>query len=268
MSNQIRVAQNFKQALLVQARVVFALMLRETKTVFGRSKFGYMWVVVQTAFNVIVIWVIRGVIRSGTVPGLPLPVFLICGFTCWRIFSDTVSKVMVSVEANKSLLYFSKVRHFDLGLARALLIVSTNIVVMALLLLLVYLLGFKFVFGNLWPLLFSITMLLSMGLGLGFFCCAIKRYSESVSVIVSMVLRVGIFVSGVMFSLGELPPNLHFLIDWNPILHLIEYSRSSFAYSYSGASYMKLGQVSFIALAVLVIGLATEKITRTKTDAI
>ncbi|WP_316896595.1 ABC transporter permease [Pseudodesulfovibrio indicus] len=268
MSDKIKVALDFKQALLVQARVVYALMLRETKTVFGRSKFGYMWVVIQTAFNVIVIWVIRGVIRSGTVPGLPLPVFLICGFTCWRIFSDTISKVMVSVDANRSLLYFSKVRHFDLGLARALLIAATNIVVMILLLLLVYLLGFKFVLGNMWPLLYSLTMLLAMGLGLGYFCCAIKRYTDSVSVLVSMLLRIGIFVSGVMFSLGHLPPSFHFLIEWNPILQLVEYSRSSFAYAYPGASYMKLGLVSFVSLAILAIGMVMEKVTRTKTDAI
>lgn len=266
MFSHVKVAQNFKEALMVQIRVVYALMLRETKSVFGRSKFGYLWVVIQTAFNVVVIWVIRAVVHSGTIPGLPLPVFLICGFTAWRIFSDTVTKVMMAVEANNALLYFSKVRYFDLALARGLLITATNLVVFVILMTIAYLLGYSYPIPSLWPLLYSITLLLLLGLGIGLICCAIRRYTESVGVLISMIMRIGVFISGVMFSLSHLPSSMKFLIDWNPILQLVEYSRTSFSYSYTGGESLRPGFVSLVVIVTLLGGMALEVVTRTKTD--
>lgn len=251
---------------MVQIRVVYALMLRETKTVFGRSRFGYLWVVIQTAFNVVVIWVIREVVHSGNIPGLPLPVFLICGFTVWRIFSETVTKVMMSVEANSALLYFSKVRYFDLALARALLITATNLVVFILLMTIAYLLGYTYPILSLWPCLYSIAMLLLLGMGIGLICCAIRRYTESIGVLIAMIMRIGVFISGVMFSLSHLPPSMKFMIDWNPILQLVEYSRTSFSYSYSGGEFLRPDFVSFVVITTLLGGMALEVITRTKTD--
>jgi capsular polysaccharide transport system permease protein len=35
-----------------QGRVVWALMLRETKTLFGKHKLGYLWALINAAFSI------------------------------------------------------------------------------------------------------------------------------------------------------------------------------------------------------------------------
>ena len=70
----------FLNGLKVQKRVIFALMLRETKTLFGKHKLGYLWAVIKASFLVGTFWVIREVTGfqpphassgvSGNAPGL------------------------------------------------------------------------------------------------------------------------------------------------------------------------------------------------------
>jgi capsular polysaccharide transport system permease protein len=107
-----------------------------------------------------------------------------------------------------------------------------------------------------------------MGLGLGLMCCALKRYSESVQVVVSMVLRIGIFTSGVMFSFSRLPHELMFLVRMNPILQLIEYSRTSFSYTYQGGKFINFPLVLITTLVVLFLGTFLEIATRNKRDVV
>jgi len=263
--SQIQVAQNFREALQVQARVIWALMLRETKTMYGRSKFGYLWVVIQMLFGVCVFWAIRVVMGAQDPSGLPMPLFLLCGMTAWSVFSSCIQKITVSIDANQSLLYYSKVRHFDIIVSRALLIGATNTFVFIVLSLAVYLAGIEFSISNLWPFLISMVYLMLMGTGLGVLCCALKRYFESIVVVVGMILRVGFFISGVIFSYSTLPADLSFVAEYNPIFQLIEYSRTSFSYVYP-CDFIDFKSISFFVLSVLFLGFYTELFTRGKVD--
>lgn len=265
--SQVQVAQNFSEALRVQARVVWALMLREIKTMYGRSRFGYLWVVIQTAFGVCVFWAFRAALGSRDEHGLSLPVFLITGFCAWNVFSEAISKVMVAIDANQALLFYSKVRHFDLVLARVLLVGATNVVVLILLMLVVYVGGFNFTLNSLWPFIIAWFFLMVCGAGLGMLACALKRYSDSVAVIVPMIMRIAIFVSGVLFSYNALPHSLRFLAEYNPVFQLIEYSRLSFSYVYPG-DILNLEEVSLFALTVFFVGMFVETATRKKRDVI
>jgi len=265
--SQIQVAQNFREALQVQARVIWALMLRETKTMYGRSKFGYLWVVIQTAFGVCVFWGLRAVMGSPDPYGLSLPIFLLCGMTGWSVFSECIQKISVSIDANQALLYYSKVRHFDIILSRALLVGATNAFVFILLSGTVYLLGFDFSVSTLWPFILSWFFLLIMGTGLGALICGVKRYFESVVVVVSMVLRIAFFISGVIISYNQLPSQLGYLAHYNPVFQLVEYSRTSFSYVYP-CNFLDLKFVSFIALTCLFVGLFVELMTRGKVDVV
>ena len=46
-------------AIAVQLRVIWALMLREIHTINGKSRLGYLWVLIQGVFNVAVFWALR-----------------------------------------------------------------------------------------------------------------------------------------------------------------------------------------------------------------
>ncbi|SOB60065.1 Transport permease protein [Pseudodesulfovibrio profundus] len=264
MFNDIRIANNFWEALQLQIRVIYALMLRETKTMYGRSSFGYLWVIVQTAFGIVVFWGIREVMGAKT-EGIPIPVFLITGFTAWNLFSDSLNKLMAAVNANTALLYYSKVRHFDLFLSRVLLCGATNLVVLVLMLTAADFANIDIRVSNLYPFIVAWMLLMAIGSGLGMMCCGLQRYLPSVGILVSMILRIALFISGVIFPYSAIPADYQFLAEMNPIFHLIEYSRESFSYSYT-VSFVDLRMVSMVALMCLLAGFLVETGTRKKVD--
>lgn len=265
--SQVQVAQNIREALQIQIRVIWALMLRETKTMYGRSKFGYLWVVIQTVFGIFVFWGIRAAMHSPDPYGLPLPIFLLCGMTGWSVFSDCVQKIAMAVDANQALLYYSKVRHFDIMVARALLVGATNAFVFIILMSVIYLAGFNVVFSSLWPFILSWFFLMVMGTGLGALCCALKRYIDSIIVLVSMLLRVMFFMSGVIFSYNQIPGSYRFIGDFNPVFQLVEYSRVSFSYVYP-CTFINMDLVMLTSLVILTLGLTVELSTRGKVDVV
>lgn len=261
MFDHIVVARTFKEAMMIQARVIHALMLRETRTMYGKSKFGYLWAVINTAFGICLMWVIRGFIRSMDPYGLELPMFLLCGFTAWSCFNSSVTKVSSAVSSNLSLLYYSKVRHFDLIVARVLLLGATNVFVFICLATFFYLIGYKFEITTLWPFIIAWFYLLLLGTGVGAMCCALTRYFPSTMMFVNMIMRVGMFLSGVMWSYMRLP---HWMVEYallNPVFQLIEYSRTSFSYIYPG-DVLDVPYTTFWTIAVLTVGLGAEILTR------
>jgi len=265
--SQLLVAQNFWEALQVQARVIWALMLRETKTMYGRSKFGYFWVVIQTAFGVAVFWGIRLAMGAHHSYGLALPLYLLSGITAWNVFSECVQKIGPSIDANRALLYYSKVRHFDIIVSRALLVGATNIVVFLFLGMILVLTGTEIGVVDPWPFIQSWFFLMVMGTGLGALCCGLSRYSDSVMVVTSMVLRICFFGSGAIISLNMVPTRLSFVATYNPIYQLIENSRTSFSYAYHFAD-LDMGLVLFTSLVTLFVGLMVELVTRRKVDVV
>lgn len=265
--SRVQVAQNFREALQVQVRVNWALMLRETKTMYGRSKFGYLWVVIQTAFGVAVFWGLRVAMGAHESYGLALPVYLLSGMTAWNVFFESVQKIGPAIDANQALLYYSKVRYFDIIVSRSLLVGATNFFVLLVLTLGIRLAGINVRVVDAWPFILSWFFLIAMGTGLGALCCGLKRYAESVLVIVSMILRVVFFVSGAIFSLNMVPARLSFVATCNPIYQLIEYSRTSFSYAYHFNG-LDVTLVVFTALVMIFTGLMVELLTRKKVDVV
>ena len=96
-------------ALTVQGRVIAALILREIHTLYGNTRLGYLWAIIQTAFGIGVFWAFREVMGAHAPHGMGMAVFLLCGFIPWYIFSDTISRCMKAVSANQALLTFPQV---------------------------------------------------------------------------------------------------------------------------------------------------------------
>ena len=69
----------FNIALKTQIRVVFALMLRETRTLFGKHKFGYLWVVINAVFSIGIFWAIRDLAGLSVLGAFAIALFVALG---------------------------------------------------------------------------------------------------------------------------------------------------------------------------------------------
>jgi capsular polysaccharide transport system permease protein len=251
------------KALSVQGRVIWALMLREIHTLYGDSRLGYLWVIIQNAFGLGVFWGLRALMGFRPPYGMSVLSFLISGFMLWNIFSSLVLKSITAVEGNIALLTFPQVTPVDVLLARAGVLVATEVVVAVVLLSIGYYIGYDLNMPD-WPAVFGVLFLtVGLGLGFGLILSAVRLYVTALDKLMPMIFRILFFLSGIFFSLKNLPLpyGLGDVLNLNPVLQLIEWLRNGMAPAYPAAD-VDAGYLCGLTLAALTIGLWSERRTR------
>ena len=250
-------------ALSIQTRVLWALCLREIHGKHGKSKLGYLWVLFKTAFGVTIFWWIRAFAGFTTPHGLPLPLYLLLGFIPWYIFSGALRMTMEAVNKNKALLTFPQVFPLDLYVSSAVVVWVTEVLVLCLFVLLIWLMGYNFTLYD--PItLFSMLVLVGIfALGLGIVLGAIALYVPVVENIIPMVLRILFFTSGIFFSPSQLAGRYASLVYWNPLLNIIEACRGAFVVR-TPYPEIKIIYVLSFTFILLAMGLLLERYVRAK----
>jgi capsular polysaccharide transport system permease protein len=253
--------KGFAGAARNQRRVVWALMLRETKTLFGKHKLGYLWAPINAAFSIGIFWAIRTLVGFHAPHGLSTPVFLLGGFIPWYLFSETVSGSLNAIGGNRALLAYPQVFPLDLLAARTLLHGAMYLCVMTFLLAVAHLFGQPVALHDPLAMLFALTLSLLLGFGVGTLCSAFNLMWPTTARILPMVLRVMFFVSGLFFSIESAPSYVRDILFFNPLSHLIELLRSGMSEGYV-SSFVFLPYVVGFVLVALALGLLLERYSR------
>ena len=118
---------SFWRGLVIQSRVVGALIIREIYTRFGRESLGFAWIVAEPlVFAIPVLFVWRAV-RNPNEHGISLMPFLWSGYLPLLLFRHLGGRILLFIRANVPLLYHQRVTIFDIFLARALLEIFSNL---------------------------------------------------------------------------------------------------------------------------------------------
>lgn len=264
-SDRAHAWQECRSGLIVQGRVIKALMLREIHTINGNSKLGYLWVLIQSIFGIAVFWGVRHFMGATQAPhGIGMAMFLAIGFGVWNIFSATINRCMTAVSGNKTLLTFPQVTELDVMIARMLVTTATQILVTMLIIASAWIvLEEPFVLGSLPLLLTLIAVVPLMSLGFGLVLASLAVYIPVLEKLVPMVLRILFFVSGVFFSISVFSQSLTSILLWNPVLHAVELFREAMhaPYAIQGVS---LSYLFLVTLSVCTIGGLLERYVRSR----
>ena len=109
------------QCLIVQLRVVHALLMRELITRFGRENLGVLWLVAEPmmfTLGVTAIWTLAG-LHNGM--RLPVVAFVVTGYSTILLWRNTTNRTAEAVEGNRTLLFHRRVRMIDVLIARIVL---------------------------------------------------------------------------------------------------------------------------------------------------
>lgn len=253
------------QGLTVQRRVILALMLRETHTIYGDAKLGYLWVLIQSAFGIAVFWGVREFVNAGDPHGMSVSVYLIIGFGVWSAISVSIDKCMQAVKANRALLTFPQVTELDVMVSRVLVSFFTQLVVILLLLFIASAMGSEVGVDEPGLLFSCMALVMGFSLGSGLVLSSLAVFMPSLERIVPMILRLLMFLSGVFFSINDFSANIAELLAYNPILQLIELTRKSLSFSYPDEGY-SLIYLAEITLTLLSLGLLLERYVRTRRE--
>ena len=251
-------------ALTVQGRVIAALILREVHTLYGNTKLGYLWAIIQTAFGIGVFWAFRELMEAHAPHGMGMAVFLLCGFIPWYIFNDVVSRCMNAARGNQALLTFPQVTELDLMLARVIVVWGTQIICAIGILSISTSLGQPMELRH--PGTLAATLLFAplLGLGMGLIFASLARFWPTLDKLVPMCLRILFFASGVFFYVSELPARFADVLLLNPVAQLIEWQRYGFSASAAAPAY-NIGYIAAWCAISLCAGLLLERHARGRT---
>ena len=254
---------SFFQALNVQGRVISALTLRETRSRYGNSKLGFFWALFEPFAHIVVFIGIFSALGRAIPLGDSLGLFILTGIIPWLLYSNTVNNVMGGLASNKALLGYPQVMPMDITISRASLEASTLFIVMILFIAGFNYLGYKIEIDSFLQMFSAYGLVVLLATGVGLINAAIVPIYPSYKSIYSAFSRPLYFISGVFFTADFLSPEVYAAIDFNPLLHLVEWFRSGFYPSFQSHLYEPEYAVS-VCVGIFAIGLVIERINSKK----
>jgi capsular polysaccharide transport system permease protein len=213
---------------VVQGRVLFALIMREMSTRYGRNAGGYVWAVLEPAGTLAMLSLVFGFLASRPALGTNFLVFFATGYTAFHVYLDISRAVSKSVVANRALLTFPRVTLVDTILARFLLEVITTLlvafVILASLLLLMedqIALDFRYIF-------LAFVLAAYIGLAVGVLNSVLFTWSPTWETVFGIVNRPMFLISGVFFLFDDMPAAIRDILWWNPLIHATAFMRAGF----------------------------------------
>jgi capsular polysaccharide transport system permease protein len=257
------VRAEFSAAAATQLRVVFALVLREIRTRFGKTSLGYIWAIVSPVMAVVVLAAIYTFAGRIVPIGDSLALFLATGVLPYRTCTGIFNRMTTAISSNGSLFTFPIVKPIDAMFARAILEIATSFVVCLI------------VLGGIWafelgpapkyPLdaVMGFGAMALLGTGIGSINAVIARFSPGWDRLFSLFHRPLFITSGIFYLPEHIPQPLLDYLLWNPLLHGVEWFRTGFYTDY-GMNTLDRSYLLTWGVSTLLLGLAAERALRNK----
>lgn len=244
--------------LATMARVIAALLLRETRVRFGRAQIGYLWAILEPLGGVIVLAFAFQLIGRAPDVGQSLYLFLAIGMLGFSLQRRLTVQLGNAFDANKALLFFPVVKRIDTLIARGILEVATSLLSM-----MIIIAGLMALEGVSPPARLDIfatgiAALALLGFGLGTLNAILNAHFGSWRHVEVMISRPLFLMSGVFFTPAMLPSAITDILVWNPIFHGIEWLRYGYYEGYR-PDFISFEYLIGWGLVATLAGLAAER---------
>lgn len=249
-----------RNAFLAFCHVINAIMMREVRTRFGASNFGYLRALLEPVVFIVgfvLIWLALG--RASPI-AVPVELFFLCSIFPFGAFMRTWEYSTSAIRANVGLMMFPVVRPLDFFIARTLLEGATQTLVLFILAVIIQGLFCepRHLPDNLLGILGAIVAAISLGASLGLVIGCLSMEFPTIEIFMQLVRRALFFSSGVFFTADSLPAILQEYLYWNPVLHVTEWFRSAY-FSESDSQFLDLYYLWGCVAGMLLLGLVLER---------
>ena len=240
---------SFRESLVIQKRVIGALLMREIITRYGRNNIGFLWLFVEPLMMTLLILMMWKFLRADQLSSLNIVAFMLTGYPMAMMWRNASNRAIGAISANASLLYHRNVRVLDTIFSRVLLEVAgatiAQIAIMALLL------AVRWIE---WPadifyMLMAWILMALFALGLGLVICSIAFKFEAFGKLWGTLSFIMLPLSGAFFFVSSLPQQVQQYALWIPMVHGTEMFRQG----YFGSSVLTLENPWFLLLCDLVL---------------
>lgn len=236
-----------RSTLKVWLDVIFAIFLREIKSTFS-DKFGISWALISPMIMIVVIVAMRAGLDEGNTHGMPTVFFALFGVVLVQFFLGVLEKSSSSIQKNKPLYAFRQVQPISSVLALAGFELLVKIALVVVLITIGFFMRIDANISDPLCLIFISLKVWIIAASLGLLFGLARCYVPEVSKVQALITRPMFFLSGIFFSLQDVPKEYWPYLNWNPLLHAVELTRFAAYPSYGDAGV----SMTFLNVATLV----------------
>jgi capsular polysaccharide transport system permease protein len=234
-------------------RVLFALVVREMSTKFGRSWGGYLWAIAEPVGGILLLTFIFGLALRKPPLGTNFALFYASGIIPFFLFSKVTGSVAGAIDSNRGLLTYPVVQPLDAVFAKFITDFLTMLVVGALLY------SFLILYYGL-PVSLDVAAIFNgfllmglLGLGFGTMNCVIYGFWPTWKHIWNVLTKPLFFLSGMFYTYESLPPRAQSVLWYNPLFQAVGLTRAGI-YSGYDPVYISPAYVLGISLGCFTVG--------------
>ncbi|AYJ87121.1 ABC transporter permease [Sphingomonas paeninsulae] len=216
------------RSVAVQSRVIYALLLREILTRYGRHNIGFLWLFVEPitfTTGVTVLWTLSKAVHGSNIP---IVAFALTGYSSVLLWRNMPSRCIHAIETNRSLMYHRNVRALDIFLSRLLLEAAGATCSFVVLSIFYIYIGWLEPPADVLTVAVGWVLLAWFGMALAIFLGALSEKSELVDKIWHPLSYLIFPLSGAVFMVDALPTSVQKLALLIPMVNGVEILREGY----------------------------------------
>ena len=246
-------SHRYSQQFALQARVVWALTMREIITRFGREGLGAFWLIAEPAMFIVGVMVIFSQIDSSST--YSVAEYLAVSYPTILLWRNGTSRVTKAIEINRALLHHQPIRPIDIIYSRILLEFSSGSASFIVMYLLFIQLGICHWPADVLTMTLGYFLIIWFSFAFVLIMAALAELSETVERVSHVILYLMLPFSGVFLPLYALPAKFRELLLYFPLVDAVEYFHSGY-YGARMPTYFHLDYAMFVILAMTLFGFA------------
>ncbi|MEO0497492.1 MAG: capsular biosynthesis protein [Pseudomonadota bacterium] len=250
-------------ALREKRDVMNAVILRDVRTRFFNHGLGFLVVPLWPFCHLMAMLAIYGLVGRAVPFGDDLNLFFATGLLPTLIYMYVSRFMAISLLANKPMLSFPVVHLLDIVLARAALEVIGGFLAILMIVGVLVLMGSNPMPNDPGQAVMCLFVVVAFAVGTGIIVSVFVMMQEF-AFMGYMLVQIFVYLgSGTLFVTAYLPRQVSEILAWNPVLHAVEWMRTSFYVGYPD-QVMDKGYLIGWTLGSIFVGLLLERIMRAR----
>ncbi len=241
--------------------IIVALMLRDIRTRFFGSAWGYVIAILWPLSHIMILVTIYNYMGIPAPYGDSTALWFATGITAFLAFQYCARFISLGLLLNRALLVYPVITVNDILISRTIIEVLNTIVVVILVIVILMSFGVSVSPNNVTEAFYALGACLMLGVGFGSINAIITFAVPAWLTGYALFSILMWMLSGVMFIPSNLPDPFDYILSFNPALHGVEWMRTAYFEGYSSRVLDKTYMLQFSFVSLL-IGLAVERFFR------
>lgn len=245
---------DFMQALKINLRVLWALILREMLTRFGRENIGILWLLLEPMMFISGITLLWTLMEPGLVGTGSVAEFAVVSYPTVLLWRNSPGRMIKAIEANQSLLHHIYVKAQDFFIARLVLELASATAAFILIFLIYYFIGIMKMPYSILDMIYGWLLIAWFSIGLALIIGGLAEISEIAERLWHVASYFMLPISGAFFPLYIVPEPLRSYLMLSPLVDGVEFLHHGY-YGFRMQTYYNLKYAIIVDLVLTFLGL-------------